>query len=93
MKSLFIISVLLFTVFQAVQTLDASEEAALREILDHHPDLYSVPSWESFSDGIYYGSSWNDSISMICQREGYEFFGVYCSSGHVSALRMYVESF
>lgn len=75
-------------------TLTANEEAALREILRNHPDLYSVPSWASTdSQGSYYGSSWNDSLSGLCQNDGYGFYGVYCVNGHVGGLRLYALRF
>ena len=90
LKVLLALLVLGYPIFRSAQALDASEEVALREILQHHPDLYSVPSWETLSSDIYYGSSWNDSISSLCQNDGYDFFGVYCRGGHVFGLRVYV---
>ena len=88
--AILVLSVLVCTTLHPIQALDTSEEVALREILQHHPDLYSVPAWETFSSGIHYGSSWNDSINTICQNDGYNFFGVYCRGGHVVGLRVYV---
>lgn len=68
-----------------------SEKAALSQILNNHPDLASVPSWETLDDdGVYYGSSWNNSFDQLCQNDGYGIYGVFCLDGHIAGLRVYV---
>ena len=75
-------------------TLTPGEEGALREILKNYPDLYTVPSWASLDEfNNYYGSSWNDSFSTLCQNDGYDFYGVYCMNGHVGGLFVYATVF
>ena len=80
------------TAFYTGARISPSEEAALSEILNNHPDLTSVPSWASIdSQGNFYGSSWNDSFSGLCLKDGYDFYGVYCVNGHIEGLNMCVE--
>ena len=77
--------------FNANAALTQSEKDALSEILRTHPDLASVPSWEVTDEkNIYYGSSWNNSFDNLCQRDGYDFYGLYCVGGHVGGLRVCV---
>lgn len=88
---LMILSISSFPTYGAI-TID--EELALREILNNHPDLSSVPSWGTLDDdGVYYGHSWNDSFDNLCQNDGYGIYGIYCVGGHIGGIRVYVPWF
>ena len=83
---------LISSLFPTLGAITINEELALREILKNHPDLSSVPSWESLDDnGVYFGRSWNDSFDNLCQNDGYDIYGVYCVGGHIGGLRVYVN--
>lgn len=70
-----------------------SEIAALNEIYSAYPDLTSVASWEQLTDdGVNYGRSWTEEFATICDTDGYTMFGVYCQSGSVIGLRMFVAT-
>lgn len=73
--------------------LTSAEINALAQILEAFPDLRSVAVWRQYPDSstaMDYGGSWTNDINLLCNgNDGYTFYGVHCTNGHVSALMMY----
>ena len=72
-------------------TLDTGEKAALHQLFDAFPALAHVPKWMYYNLAVnqYLGRSWSDNYDNLCLEDGYEFYGVHCSSGHVDGLFLY----
>ena len=86
-----LVLVLLIAV-QTVSALSNSERIALQQILSNFQDLTSVAAWETTDQyGNYYGRSWNTSFDDLCLVDGYDFYGIFCQSGQVVGLRVYVQ--
>ena len=67
------------------------EKAALSELLSTFPNLGSIPTSEFVEDGnIDYGRSWTKNFDSLCLGgDGYEFYGLYCSGGHITGITLY----
>ena len=71
--------------------LDTGEKAALHQLFEAFPALAHVPKWWYYdTSGQYLGRNWSDNYDNLCLEDGYEYYGVHCSSGHVDGLFMYV---
>lgn len=68
-----------------------SEKAALAEFLSAFPNLGTIPTSEFAVDGIDYGGPWTNNFDNLCLGgDGYEYYGLYCSNGHISGITVYV---
>ena len=84
---------IVFLMSECNGTLDAGEKAALHELFEAFPALAHVPKWfnaEPYNQ--YIGGSWSDHYDNLCLEDGYEYYGVHCSLGHVDGLFVYASS-
>lgn len=73
--------------------LDDLEKAALAELFYTFPNLGSIPTSEYVEDGnVDYGRSWTNNFDTLCLNgDGYEYYGLYCSNGHITGIVLYVR--
>lgn len=73
--------------------LDDGEKGALGELLSTFPNLASIATSEFVVDGkIDYGRSWTNDFGTYCLNgDGYEYYGLYCSNGHIGGIVLYVH--
>ena len=73
--------------------LDASEEAALSQILAAFPSLSLVQQDSSLYEEMNGPSkNWPSNFSTVCLGpDGYDIHGIYCVAGHVEGIYLYVR--
>lgn len=74
--------------------LDASEALALAEIFAAFPALSIVQQDNSlYADMNGPSKSWPSDLSTVCSGgDGYQIHGIFCFSGHVTGIYLYVRS-
>lgn len=72
--------------------LSSGEKEVLSTLLSVFPNLGFIPASQFVIDSnIDYGSSWTSNFDALCLgSDGYEYYGLYCGSGRISGLVMYV---
>lgn len=90
-RCIFLLCIVLF-VGKVCGSLDYDEKVALEELFSSFPNLASIPTSEFIEDGkIDYGRSWTNNFDNLCLgSDGYEYYGLYCSNGHISGIVLYV---
>lgn len=75
--------------------LTQGEIDALSGLIGAFPNLGSIPTSEiTRDDGNDYGRSWTNLFTDYCLNgDGYEHYGLYCESGHISGVVLCVPSF
>lgn len=71
--------------------LTTGEKDALAELLSIFPNLgYIGTSQVGHDQNIDYGRAWTNNFDSLCLSDGYDYYGLYCSGGHISGLVLYV---
>lgn len=73
--------------------LQSGEKDALAELLLTFPRLSSIPTSEFVVDNhVDYGRSWTNNFDSLCLgSDGYEYYGLFCSGGHIAGIMLYVS--
>lgn len=72
--------------------LNSEEKDALTEIFSSFPKLGSTPVYSNIDElPTPYGRSWTYNFDSLCGGgDGYDYYGLYCSNGHIGGIMMYV---
>ena len=83
--------ILICTITSPCEAIDASEEAALSQLLVAFPALLLVQQDTTLYDEMNGPSkSWPSSLSTVCSGpDGYDVHGISCVGGHVAGIYLY----
>ena len=78
--------------WSSASALSNMEATAVQSILDHYPSLLKISPWDQHDiDYQDYGGSWTKEMSEVCENgDGWDIYGIYCESGKVTGIRLYV---